>query len=182
MHFYRIRILLPISPTVAMIFEVGGVFLFVVGMMYLTVTGKLGDMFRDRAAGQLFLVTVVTGFALYHWGGMIWDQANMPEIAPETQVSNPEPPPPPEPPRVSRRHAKSAPPPVAATAGERPQVVIVEEVPAAEVFVPPAEEPSKAAPSPAAPISPASDPYESKAKRGIKAVGRFLHLRAKHEP
>jgi hypothetical protein len=56
-------------------------------------------------------------------------------------------------------------------------MIIFDEYTPKEVFVPQATDapPAAAAAPPGA--RPGPDPYESKAKRGIKAVGRFLHLR-----
>lgn len=149
-------------------FEVGGVFLFVAGLMYLTLSGRLGNLFRDRAPKPLFLIALTIGFAVYHWAPMF--RFSMPELAaPERRTPIPGPPPPPEPPRPTKHASK---PMVKAEAvPENARIVIVEEVPATQVFVPQASEPAISVP-----LSPASDPYESKAKRGIKAVGRFLHL------
>jgi hypothetical protein len=158
-------------------FEVGGVFLFVAGLMYLTLSGRLGNLFRDRAPKPLFLIALVVGLAVYHWGPMFWDRASRPEVpAPERRAAIPAPPLPikPEPVKIppsARARVKPVPPKAAAEHG---QAVIVQEVPATEVFVPPADSPRSA-------DRPESDPYESKTKHALKAVGRFLHLR-KTEP
>lgn len=154
-------------------FEVGGVFLFVAGLMYLTLSGRLGNMFRDRAPKPLFLIALAIAFAAYHWAPMF--RFSAPELAaPERRTSIPGPPAPPEPPRATKPASKPA---VKAAVPQDGRMVIVEEVPATQVFVPHASEPATSVPS-----SPASDPYESKAKRGVKAVGRFLHLQKKAQP
>jgi hypothetical protein len=153
--------------------EAGGIFLFVAGMMYLSLTGRLGDMFRDRAVGQLLLVTLVTGLAIYHWGGMLLARANMPEEAPEPPASIPAPAlPSPAPHRATRPPSRNAPTveePTPAPLAEDPPTVIVQEAPPTVLLAPPAVVPPSSGP----------DPYESKAKRGIRAVGRFLHLAKK---
>jgi hypothetical protein len=156
--------------------ELSGIFLFVAGLMYLSLTGRLGDMFRDRAVGQLLLVTLVTGLAIYHWGGMLWERANLPDEAPEPSASIPSPaPPPPEPHRATRPPSRPAPKVeelTPAPPSEAPQTVEVQEAPPTEVLAPPVVVPTSSGP----------DPYESKAKRGIRAVGRFLHLGKKTNP
>jgi hypothetical protein len=152
-------------------FEVGGVFLFVAGLMYLTLSGRLGNLFRDRAPKPPFLIALTIGFAVYHWAPMF--RFSAPELAaPERRTPIPGPPPPPEPPRPTKHASK--PMVKAAAAPENARIVIMEVVPATQVFVPQASEPAISIPA-----SPASDPYESKAKRSIKAVGRFLHLQKK---
>jgi hypothetical protein len=154
--------------------ELIGIFLFVAGLMYLSLTGRLGDMFRDRAVGQLLLVTLVTGLAIYHWGGMLWERANLPDEAPEPHASIPSSPPPPaEPRRATKRPSRPAPgveEPIPPPPSE--ETAEVQEAPPTEVLAPPAVVPTSSGP----------DPYESKAKRGIRAVGRFLHLQKKTNP
>jgi hypothetical protein len=157
--------------------EASGIFLFLAGLMYLSLTGRLGDMFRDRAVGQLLLVTLVSGLAVYHWGGILWDLANQPDAVPEPSASIPAPPPPaPAPHRPAKLASRPAPPQVEEPAPipppEAPQTIIVREAPPTEVLAPPVVVPTSSGP----------DPYESKAKRGIRAVGRFLHLAKKTNP
>ena len=160
--------------------EIIGVFLFVAGFMYLVLSGRLADMFRDRAPKPLLLIALITGCALYHWATILSVPSPMPEqtaVAPSAEV----PAPPPTPVAVLRparaatlTHAPESPP---ASATERGKMIIFDESTPKEVFVPQATDPPPAAAATPPIPRPGPDPYESKAKRGIKAVGRFLHLR-----
>jgi hypothetical protein len=159
--------------------DVGGIFLVMAGLMYLSLSGRIGDMFRDRAPKPLFAIALVLGFAVYHWGPMLYGRLSLPELAaPDPRVAIPEPTPaakpdaPKHPVRALPR--ASAPPTATAPEPEHWQAVIVQEAPPAQVLAPPAP---NAALSPSGP-----DPYESKAKRGLNAVGRFLHIQKKPQP
>ena len=55
-------------------------------------------------------------------------------------------------------------------------VVVIQEVPIERVYVPQAVDAPPVAPVPIKTKS-ESDPYDSKTKRGVKAIGRFLKLR-----
>ena len=55
-------------------------------------------------------------------------------------------------------------------------VVVIQEVPIERVYVPQAVDAPLVAPVPIKTKS-ESDPYDSKTKRGVKAIGRFLKLR-----
>jgi hypothetical protein len=157
--------------------DVGGVFLLMAGLMYLSLSGRLGNMFRDRAPKPLFAIALVLGFAIYHWGPMLYGRFSLPELpAPQPRAATPVPPA--ADPEAAKQPARAL-PPAPLRAPERWQTVIVQEVPPVQVFVPPATEPTPA-PTALAPAGP--DPYESKAKRGVKAVSRFLHLQKKTEP
>ncbi|HVP00544.1 MAG TPA: hypothetical protein VMT15_20870 [Bryobacteraceae bacterium] len=159
--------------------EIVSIFLFVGGFMYLILSGQLRNMFRDRAPKPLLLIALVTGFAFYHWGTILMAPAPPEEeAAPEPRVAVPEKKPPA--PVVTKRLAKPATPrPVAdAPQPEEPEhwhTVIMEDGKPVVSPQAPDSEPSSA------PVRSSPDPYESKAVRGIKAVGRFLHLR-KREP
>lgn len=175
------------------ILEIVGVFLFVGGFMYLILSGRLVDMFRNREPKPILLILLITGFAFYHWGTLL--------MAPDTDSgtsAQPEPRaaavPEPEPPRpVTARHRAKAPTPAPASKPARAaepehwETIIVKEGTPEQVVVPQAADPAPAtASAPAVSAEPpadgpSSDPYESKAKRGIKALGRFLHLRKKDQ-
>ncbi len=155
--------------------EVVSIFLFVGGYMYLILSGQLRNMFRDRAPKPLLLIALVTGFAFYHWGAILTAPAPPEqEAAPESRAASREPKPPA--PVAIKRPPKAA-TPAPATAPEHWQTIVVEEGRPEQVVVPQAADPAPLAP----PEPSGPDPYESKAKRGIRAVGRFLHLR-KSEP
>lgn len=161
--------------------EIAGVFLVMGGLMYLSLSGKLGDMFRDRAPKPLLLIALIVGFAFYHWGRMLYNYAD--SLPPEVSAAPATPEPVSAAPKPvahspkKRMAAALVPAPIPETPVSRPMVVIEEEVPAAKDVTPPVAE----APPPVMP-EPAADPYESKAKRGLKAVGRFLHLHKKTTP
>jgi hypothetical protein len=55
-------------------------------------------------------------------------------------------------------------------------VVVIQEVPIERVYVPQAVDAPPVAPVPIK-TKPGPDPYDSKTKRGVKAIGRFLKLR-----
>jgi hypothetical protein len=136
-------------------------------------------MFRDRAPTPLLLIALITGCAMYHWVTMLSEPApaaEPPSAAPSATVPEP---PAPAPVIVQHpvRSAKAAPTPqsTAAAATEHWQTIIVQEGKPERILVPQAADPVPASQPALAPSG--SDPYESKAKRGIKAVGRFLHLR-----
>ena len=156
--------------------EIVGFFLFVGGFMYLVLSGRLANMFRDRAPKPLMLLALVAGIAFYHWGTFL-SMPDTPATAPpphRAEISEPQP----APPVATKRPARPAPPkavpePSSAPEPEHWQTIIVKEGTPEQVFVPQAKDPS---PDPL-PARSAPDPYESKSKRGIKAVGRFLHLR-----
>ena len=163
-----------------LVFEIIGFFVFAGGMGYLLLSGRIANMFRDRAPKPLLLIALITAFAMHHWAAILSEPvaaAEPPLPAPSAEV-----PAPPEPAPVVVRHparpAKAAqapaPQPPAATT-EHWTTVIVEEGTPEQVFVPQATDPIPASQPAAARGGP--DPYESKAKRGIKAVGRFLRLR-----
>ncbi len=175
------------------VLEIGGFFLFVAGLLYLTLSGRLMNMFRDRAPKPLFAIALVIGLAIYHWVPMLmlYDPVSQPEAAapperpsanfPDDTESAPTPAPKPE---VARHSKKVLPPPPEAPKPAEPdhwKIVNVEGAPPpATVVVPPA---ANRAPTPRLAVLPTdSDPYESKAKRGIKAVGRFLHIQKKTQP
>jgi len=165
--------------------EIIGVFLFVGGFMYLVLSGRLADMFRDRAPKPLLLIALITGCAMYHWATILSEPLPMPDqtaAAPSAEVPSP-----PAAPVAVRRPAKAAtvthaPAPPRASETEHGKMIIFDEYTPREVFVPQATDPPPA-PAAAPPAAqPGPDPYESKAKRGIKAVGRFLHLRKLDKP
>lgn len=164
--------------------EIGAFFLLVAGLLYLTLSGRLMNMFRDRAPKPLFAIAFVIGLAIYHWGPMFHDTASPPEAAvpPESHADFPDPPPEPKPAAAARHSRRVLPPPPEAPKppeAEHWKIVNVEEAPPAPVVVPPAAD---RAPAPRVVLPTDSDPYQSKAKRGLKAVGRFLHLQKKTEP
>jgi hypothetical protein len=160
--------------------EIVGVFLFVGGFMYLVLSGRLADMFRDRAPKPLLLIALITGCALYHWATILSEPLPMPEqtaALPAAEV----PAPPPAPVAVKRparaatlAHAPEPPP---ASETEHGKMIIFDEYAPKEVFVPQATDPQPALAATPPVARPGPDPYESKAKRGIKTMGRFLHLR-----
>lgn len=158
-------------------FEIVGLFLFVGGMGYLLLSGRIANMFRDRAPKPLLLIALITACAVHHWVSILSQPAAEPPSAPPSAAV----PTPPAPAPVIVRHpTKSAKParapqPTAAAATEHWETIIVEEGAPQQVFVPQATDPVPASQPASARSGP--DPYESKAKRGIKAVGRFLHLR-----
>jgi hypothetical protein len=165
-------------------FEIIGVFLFVGGFMYLVLSGRLADMFRDRAPKPLLLIALITGCALYHWAVILTEPLPTPAqtaAAPAAEV--PTAPPAPvavkRPARTATRAHSPEPPPASET--EHGKMIIFDEYTPKEVFVPQAIDPQPALATTPAAARPGPDPYESKAKRGIKAMGRFLHLR-KPEP
>lgn len=161
--------------------EIVGVFLFVGGFLYLALSGRLVNMFRDRAPKPILLVVLVTVFAVHHWLALLSEP--LPSSEPPARHQEVETVEPPQPaPRAPKRHrvkdtARPAPAPAArpveATESERWDTVIVKEGTPEQVFVPQAVDPAP----PLQPSRPGPDPYESKAKRGIRAIGRFLHLR-----
>lgn len=165
--------------------EIIGVFLFVGGFLYLVLSGRLADMFRDRAPKPLLLIALITGCALYHWATILSEPLPTPErtaAVPSAEV--PAPPPAPVAVRHPARaatltHGPAAPAPPETEQGK---MIIFDEYTPKEVFVPQATDPPPAlAAAPPAAV-PGPDPYESKAKRGVKAVGRFLHLRKPDNP
>jgi hypothetical protein len=157
--------------------EIVGFFLFVGGFVYLILSGRLANMFRDRAPKPLMLLSLVVGIAFYHWGTILSTSDTSPATAPpqpRAEVSEPQP----APPVATKRPARAAtlkavPEPSSAPEPEHWQTIIVKEGTPEQVFVPQAKDPASDPP----PAHSAPDPYESKSKRGIKAVGRFLHLR-----
>jgi hypothetical protein len=165
--------------------EIIGVFLFVGGFAYLVFSGRLADMFRDRAPKPLFFIALITGCALYHWATILSEPLPTPQHA-AAAPSAEAPAPPPTPVSVRRparaatvTHAPGPDPETSKT--ERGKMIIFDEYTPKEVLVPQVvdPEPARAATPPIASRGP--DPYESKAKRGIKAMGRFLHLRKTKE-
>jgi len=166
--------------------EIIGIFLFVGGFGYLILSGRLVNMFRDREPRPLLLIAVITGLAFYHWGTMLTEPGSQPESAPpEPRAVVPEPLPS-QPAPVKRFPRAPTPVPLSdpvrvpehEVEREHWKTVIVEEGTPPEIWVPQAVDP---APKLTPPSRSGPDPYESKAKRGIRAVGRFLHLR-KTEP
>jgi hypothetical protein len=164
--------------------EIIAVFLFVGWFMYLVLSGRLADMFRDRAPKPLLLIALITGCAVYHWATILSEPMPASEQTPAAPPA--EVPAPPAPVAVKRparpatlAHAPEPPP---ASETEHGKMILFDEYTPKEVFVPQATDPQPApATSPPA-ARPGPDPYESKAKRGIRAVGRFLHLRKPHNP
>jgi hypothetical protein len=163
------------------LFDVGLLFVLVGGLLYLTLSGRLINMFRDRAPKPLLAIAAVVGLAIYHWSSMGPDSASGPEaVAPESASEVPPPPVAPSAPKAAavkrRPKVENAPAaaPVAQPESTHWKTVIVEDVPATQVVVPTAAEPVKAA---AAAPAAGPDPYESKAKRAVKAVGRFFRYR-----
>jgi hypothetical protein len=157
------------------VLEIIAFFLFVGGFMYLLLSGRLADMFRDREPKPLLLIALISGCALYHWTSILSEPAapEPPSTAPSTEVPEPSKPVP-----VTVRHKARAATSTQAPAppGSEPEhweTIIIQEAAPQQVLAPLAADP---APS-RAPTRSLADPYESKAKRGIKAVGRFLHLR-----
>lgn len=166
------------------LFDVGLLFLLVGGLLYLTLSGRLFNMFRDRAPKPLLAIAAVVGLAIYRWSSMGPDSVSRPEaVAPESASEVPPPPVAPSAPKPAavKRRPKAENGPAAAPLAQPDtahwKTVVVEEVPATQVVVPPAAEPVKAAAAPTA----GPDPYESKAKRAAKAVGRFFRYR-KNDP
>lgn len=160
------------------VLEIIGVFLFVGGFMYLVLSGRLVDMFRDREPKPLLLIALITGCAVYHWATILSEPAPAPE--PPLAVPSAEVPTPAQPAPVTVRHKARAAtltqapePPASASEPEHWETIVIEEAALQQVVVPQAIDPAPAR----APARPGPDPYESKAKRGIKALGRFLHLR-----
>lgn len=162
-------------------FEIAGFFLFVGGFLYLALSGRLVNMFRDRAPKPILFVVLVTIFAVHHWLALLSEPlpssaAEPPEHHQEVETV--------EPPRPAPRVPKRRPVKETATPASAPDArpveapaswdtVIVKEGTPEQVFVPQAVDP---APPPQS-SRPGPDPYESKAKRGIKAIGRFLRFR-----
>lgn len=148
--------------------------------MYLVLSGRLANMFRDRAPKPLLLIALITGCAVYHWATILSEPLPMPEqtaAAPSAEVPTP-----PAAPMAVRRPARAAtlthapaPPPALET--EHGKMIIFDEYTPKEVFVTQATDPQPVPAATPPSARPGPDPNESKAKRGIKAVGRFLHLR-----
>jgi hypothetical protein len=154
--------------------------------MYLVLSGRLADLFRDRAPKPLLLIALITGCALYHWATILSDPLPTPEqtaAVPSAEV--PAPPPAPvavrHPARAAALTHALAPPPAASTT-EHGKMIVFDEFTPKEVLVPQATDPPQAPAATPPAARPGPDPYESKAKRGIKAVGRFLHLRNPDNP
>jgi len=159
--------------------DIIGAFLFVSGFLYLILSGRLRNMFRDRAPKPLLLIALITGLAFYHWATILFEPGSQPESAPpKPHAAVPETlPAPPVPVKRLARAPTPLPGPVRAAEHE-PQhehwkTVVIDEGTPVQVFVPQATDP---APAPL-PARSGPDPYEPKAKRGIRAVGKFLHLR-----
>jgi hypothetical protein len=161
------------------VLEIVGFFLFIGGFCYLVLSGRLINMFRDRAPKPLVLIAIVTAIAFHHWVGILFEpEARAETVSTPVQFEVPDPPAPA--PLVVKHRARpvSEAAPVAAVDPTREpepeplKAIVVEEAPV-QSFVPkmleraPARVPERSGP----------DPYESKAKRGIKAVGRFLRFR-----
>ncbi len=133
-------------------FEIVGFFLFVGGFLYLALSGRLVNMFRDRAPKPILLVVLVTVVAVHHWLGLLSEP--MPSTAAEPperhkEVETVEPPRPA--PRVPKRRPINAattptpaldPPPAKAPESERWDTVIVKEGTPEQVFVPQVVDPA----------------------------------------
>ena len=159
-------------------FEIVGIFLFVGGMGYLLFSGRIANMFRDRAPKPLLLIALITAVAMHHWVTIL--SQPVPAAEPPSPPPSAEVPAPPAPaPAIVRHPTRSAKPTQAAQSPavetEHWETTIVQEGTPKEAFVPQAIDPVPTS-QPESQRN-GSDPYESKAKRGIKAVGRFLHLR-----
>jgi hypothetical protein len=159
--------------------EIAGVFLFVAGLGYLLLSGRIANMFRDRAPKPLLFITLITGCAVHHWVAILSDPMPAAEpLSPPPSAEVPAPPPPS--PAIVRHPVRAAKPgpapqPLEPAETEHWETIIVQEGKPEQIVVPQATDPAPASPQASPRSSP--DPYESKAKRGIKAVGRFLHLR-----
>jgi hypothetical protein len=162
-------------------FEIVGLFLFIGGMAYLLLSGRIANMFRDRAPKPLLLIALITACAVYHWVTILSEPvpaAEPPSAPPSAAVPIPHAPAPMivrRPVRAAKPAPALAPTPHPPAATEHWETIIVEEAAPQQVFAPQATDPVPASQAPSARSGP--DPYESKAKRGIKALGRFLHLR-----
>ena len=150
--------------------DIIGAFLFVGGFLYLILSGRLRNMFRDRAPKPLLLIALITGLAFYHWETILFEPGSQPESAPpKPRAAVPETlPAPPVPVKRLARAPTPARAPEHQPQHEHWKTLVIEEGTPVPVFVPQATDPVP---------RPGPDPYEPKAKRGVKAVGRFLHLR-----
>ena len=161
--------------------EIIGLFLFVGEMGFLLLSGRIANMFRDRAPKPLLFIALITAFAMHHWVTIL--SQPLPAAEPPSPVLTGEVPAPPAPaPVIIRRPVRATKQPAAVPTPQRPadaterwETIIVEEGTPEQVFVPQATDPKPASQPALARSGP--DPYESKAKRGLKALGRFLHLR-----
>jgi hypothetical protein len=135
--------------------EVGVVFFLIAAMMYLSLSGKLDSLFRSRAYGPLLGILLLAGLAVYFWGSLARERFSFPTFGISASA-------PPTPEATAKKTVR----PLPIAAAPRPrhtETIAIEEVPARSV-----------APPDPQPLPTSSDPYESKAKRGIKAIGRFL--------
>jgi hypothetical protein len=154
--------------------EIGGTFLLAALLMYGTMTGLLPRVFHARKPAGVVLVVLLAAVAFYYFG---------PDLSPAWRAAIA--PAAPRPPAVPKFPARSAESPKPRASASRPapraEITILEDPPAPAPEIEPAPEAaaadaSRSAATAAAPLSNDS-PYDSGIKRGIKRVGRLLHIR-----
>lgn len=173
-------------------YQVGAVFLLCACLMYGTLSGFFPRVLRGGKAAPLLIGLVLLGFVVYRFAPATVNNT----VAPAVPAS-PRPAPKPAPVVTHARTPKRPAPqvrakmidqavPVAPPAAVKPEPVTPP--PIAPVLPSPEPSPS-AAPTPSedrasprpADLSGDDDPYDSGLKRGIKRLGRFLHLVRKKE-
>jgi hypothetical protein len=171
------------------VLEISVFFLFTGGMLYLLFSGRLGDMVRDRAPKPLLLIALISAIAIYHWVSLLQGIAALPDTstaAPRVVVPIPEPAGLEQEPvkrQVNTAARSVAAKPPSETETSHWKTIVVDDALApngAENDTAAAQEPAPAAPKPVAtpaPLPTTADPYESKSKRALKAVGHFLRYR-----
>lgn len=161
-------------------YQVGGIFLLAALFMLGTMTGLVPKLFRGNPTGILGGMVAV-GFVLYFYGPDIlawWRSSQQPQAVSKTV------------PAVvahSAAQPRSAAQPGAPQPSEpaklpEPKVIVwSDDVPIAQ---PKAADPEPApSPEPAATVDPdENSPYDSKAKRAIKSIGRALHIHRNNDP
>jgi hypothetical protein len=148
-------------------YQIGGVFLLAALFMLGTMTGLVPKLFRGNITGILCGI-VVLGFVAHFYGSDAlawWHSSSVPKTIPA-----------PVPAVAVHTTRPRAPQPSEPTKPPEPKVIAwSDDVPAAQ---PKAADPEPTqSPEPAATLEPdESSPYDSKAKRAIKSIGRVLHI------
>ena len=155
-------------------YEIGAAFLLAALLMYGTLSGFIPRTLRAGKSLPIFLAAALLLLAIYQFSpdlSAVWSsiRANAPDRvstppAPAVSASTPHP----ALPATPHEDVKKRPAP-------RWKSIVL------DASVPPAIEPTAVTPEPAQISPPAaessgSSPYDSKAKRAVKAVGRFFHI------